>query len=324
MSSSRSSWSDIALPSSWRAWRSSESTSSRSARSRCVAARADLLEDQVVGRLERLPQGAALRDSARPEQGELRHPLGVGRPGKAALKGVAQPPQRGRRPCTPKTVRMITSSVIACIVGHADERLAGGPALDLARRDLGHRLLVAAHARAVERRQHQLALRHVGVLVEQQHRVAAEHRQQHHVRLAGMQQPRVAREDLLDRVRIGNEDPRALVGDLQREHVAVAARAVLQHRRRPGDPASGLKRARRARARRRERDGVSTVQRLSAHRTTSRHRLGPLSMLLFRRASGRPAARGRPRPRRTPRSPPRRAAAGRRRGPAPGPRPPRR
>ena len=101
---------------------------------------------------------------------------------------------------TPKTVRMITSSVIACMVGHGAHRLARRPALDLARRHVGHRLLVAPHPLAVEGRQHQLALRHVGVVVEQQHGVAAEHRQQHHVRLAGMKQPRVAGEHLLHRV----------------------------------------------------------------------------------------------------------------------------
>ena len=51
---------------------------------------------------------------------------------------------------------------------------------------------------------------------------------------------------------------------------------------------------------------------------------GSPSMLLFRRARGRPAARALPHPRRTRGSRPRRAAGGRRRAPAPGPRPPRR
>ena len=51
---------------------------------------------------------------------------------------------------------------------------------------------------------------------------------------------------------------------------------------------------------------------------------GPPSMLLFRPIRGRPAARALPHPPRTRRSRPRRAAAGRRRAPAPGPRPPRR
>jgi hypothetical protein len=208
-----------------------------------VAARADLLEDQVIGRLERLPQGAALCYSPRPEQSELPHPPGVGRPGKAALKRVPQAPQPvGVRDPEDRPHDHLERDRLHRRPRR--ERLAGGPALELARRNLGHRLLVPAHALAVERRQHQLALRHVGVLVEQQQRVTAEHRQQHHVRLAGMEQPRVPREDLLDRVRIGHEHPRALVGDLQREHVAVAARAVGQHRGRPGDPASRLKRPR--------------------------------------------------------------------------------
>ena len=45
---------------------------------------------------------------------------------------------------------------------------------------------------------------------------------------------RVAGEDLLDRVGVGEHHPRALVRDPQREHVAVAALAVLEHRARAG------------------------------------------------------------------------------------------
>jgi hypothetical protein len=128
------------------------------------------------------------------------------------------------------------------------QRVARGPSSDLARRHLGHRPLVAAHALAVEGRQHQLALRHVRVVVQQEHRVAAEHRQQHDVRLTGVQQSRVALEHLLHRIRVAEEDPRALVRDLQREHVAVAPLRVVHHRGGPCDPACGLKRARRPRS----------------------------------------------------------------------------
>jgi hypothetical protein len=127
-------------------------------------------------------------------------------------------------------------------------RLAERPALDLGSRHVRHRPLVAAHAPAVERGQHQLALRHVGGLVEQQHRVVAEHREQHHVCLAGVEQARVAGEDLPDRVGMGEEDPDPLVGDAQCEHVAVAAPAVLEHRAGAEDPAERLQRARRARS----------------------------------------------------------------------------
>ena len=208
-------------------------------------------------------------------------------------------PRRSRRLLsrTPKTVRMITSSVIACMVGQARQRLAGRPALDLARRHLGHRLLVAAHALAVERRQHELALRHVGVVVEEQHRVAAEHRQQHDVRLAGVQEPRVPGEHLLHGVRVAQEHPDALVRDPQGEHVAVAPRGVLHERRGPRDPASGLERAR----------GLRSGWQRGLH---------------LRRGYARRASRARPPRRRTRRSPPRRAAGARRRAPAPGPQPP--
>ena len=142
----------------------------------CVAARADLLEDQVVGRLERPPQCAPLRDAARAEQRELRHPPWVGRPGKTAPKGVPEPlqPLRLRHSEDAPHDHLERDRLHRRPRRH---RLAGRPALDLACGDLRHRLLVAAHAPAVERRQHQLALRHVGVVVEQQHRVAAEHGQ---------------------------------------------------------------------------------------------------------------------------------------------------
>ena len=86
---------------------------------------------------------------------------------------------------------MITSSVTACIRGHSCERARPRGQLSTSRpRDLAHELAVALHALAVERRQQQLALRHVALVVEQQHRVVAEHRQQDHVGLAGVEQPR--------------------------------------------------------------------------------------------------------------------------------------
>ena len=118
------------------------------------------------------------------------------------------------------------------------------PALDLRARGLGHHLGVVAHALAVERRQHELALAHVGGVVEEQHRLVPEQRQQDPVGLAGVQQPRIAGEHLLDRVGVGEEDPGALVGDLHGEHVAVAAVKLLHHRGRPHEPTQGLNGAR--------------------------------------------------------------------------------
>ena len=81
---------------------------------------------------------------------------------------------------------MITSSVTACIRGRSANGSPAGQRLDLLRGHLGHQLLVALHALAVERRQHQPALCHVLGVVEQQHGVRAEHGPQHDVRLAGV------------------------------------------------------------------------------------------------------------------------------------------
>jgi hypothetical protein len=100
----------------------------------------------------------------------------------------------------------------------------------------------------VEGRQQQLALRHVGAVVEQQHRVRPDDRAQDRVRLAGVQQRRVAREDLLDGGRVAHQHPRALVLDAQRERVAVAVAHPLHERARPRQPAERLDGARHPRA----------------------------------------------------------------------------
>ena len=96
---------------------------------------------------------------------------------------------------------------------HPRPQLVGGaerPALDLAGGDLGHLLLVALHALAVEGRQQQLALADVGLLVEDEDRVLAEDRAQDLVALAGVEDPRVAGEDLLDVLGVGDASPRCL------------------------------------------------------------------------------------------------------------------
>ena len=112
------------------------------------------------------------------------------------------------------------------------------PALDLLTRDFAHQLAVALHARPVERGQHQLALREMALVVEQQHRVGAEYRQQDAVCLTRVQQPRVAGEHLLDRRRIGGDHPGAFVGDLQREEIAETRLAGLEHPLCPAHPIS--------------------------------------------------------------------------------------
>ena len=91
--------------------------------------------------------------------------------------------------------------------GHSSSGSPRGQRAISCPRDLGHQLAVALHPLAVERRQQQLALGHVRLLVEQQHRVRAEHRPEDPVGLAGVQEPRVAGEDLLDVLGVGEQDP---------------------------------------------------------------------------------------------------------------------
>ncbi len=117
---------------------------------------------------------------------------------------------------------------------------AGGPAVDLLGGDRRHRLAVALHALAVERRQQQLALAQMGLLVEDEDRVLAEDRAQDLVALAGVEDLRVAGEDLLDQGRVGDHHPVPLTGDPDREHLAEAGTALLQHPLRPARPDRGL------------------------------------------------------------------------------------
>ena len=117
---------------------------------------------------------------------------------------VARKRARRSSPRTPNTARRITSSVIDCMRGRSAKGRAERPALDLALRDVGDQLTVAAHPLAVERRQQQLALAHVVVLVERQQRELPERRLEHApVGLARVDRARVAREDLLDGLRLG-------------------------------------------------------------------------------------------------------------------------
>jgi hypothetical protein len=115
-------------------------------------------------------------------------------------------------------------------------------------RDPGDELAVTGHARAVERRQHDPALAQVLGPVEQEHRRAAEERAQDHVRLAGVQQRRVAGEDLADGIGVGEHHPRRLGADPDRERVAVLALGAQHERPGPQGPGGGLGRPRHARA----------------------------------------------------------------------------
>ena len=131
---------------------------------------------------------------------------------------------------------MMTSSVSACMRGCSANGSPRGQLAISRSATLAHQLAVALHALAVERRQQQLALAHVLRVVEQQHGVVAERRGAGHVGLAGVEDRRVAGEDLLDVVRVGEHHRRALLADADREHVAVVARGSVEEGPRPRKP----------------------------------------------------------------------------------------
>jgi hypothetical protein len=119
--------------------------------------------------------------------------------------------------------------VIACIRG----RSATG--------DLLHQRRVPTQRLAVERGQHQLALPHVLVLVEQEQRVLAKHRPEHtSANAAHVEHPRVAREHLADQLGIGQEHHPPVGRDVQAEYVAVAAAAALEEAVRTAEHAQRL------------------------------------------------------------------------------------
>ena len=261
MSSSRSSWSDMPRPSSSRAWISIESTSSRSSRSG-AARRRRISSNSSSSAGSMTCRKARTRDS---RCGPITAIMAMRRgsePQESTSRRASSNRRRRVVSVTPNTVRITTSSVIACMRGHTFRGRPARPAGHLALGDLGHRLPVAAHPLAVERGEHELALRHVRLLVQEEHGVAAEEREQHHVGLAGVQKARVAGEHLLHRVGVGQEHPGALVHDPQGEHVPVAPPAALHHGRGPHDPLDALDRLRcggpRGQARRCGHGGSST------------------------------------------------------------------
>ena len=111
--------------------------------------------------------------------------------------------------------------------------LAIAPGLDLGGRHLGHQAGQALHPLAVEGGQHQLSLRHVGVAVEEEHRVGADQREQDARADAGLQHVRRRGEDLLDLLGVGDDHERRGERELGREALAVDAAVALE----PGDRA---------------------------------------------------------------------------------------
>jgi hypothetical protein len=92
----------------------------------------------------------------------------------------------------------------------------------------------------VERGQHQLALRQVRALVEQDHRVGAHDRLEDLGALAWVQDLRRGGEDLLDLVRVGQVNGRRALQQAHREPLAVASPAALEEGNRACPPGERL------------------------------------------------------------------------------------
>ena len=184
------------------------------------AAGPDLGVDQPVDAVHRAAEPGQATDPPRAEQGHRDQLLGVAEQIEVAAQGVAQLVQAlalaGAEDGAQDDLQGQRLHARAQRVG-----LAARPALDLTLGDRGHDRLVGLHALAVERRQQQLALTDVPLLVEHQQRAGAEQRLEQLVALAGVEDARVAGEDLLDRVGAGEDRP-GVAEDLQREDVAVA------------------------------------------------------------------------------------------------------
>ena len=126
----------------------------------------------------------------------------------------------------PNTARRITSSVSAWKRGCSSIGLPGRPRRCLLVGDLLHGAGQPLHLLAVEGGQHQLALAEVVALVEQDHRVLADHRLEDARALTGVQHLRVGGEDLLDLRGVGDHHERRRLQQPDREPLAVAARGT--------------------------------------------------------------------------------------------------
>jgi hypothetical protein len=120
------------------------------------------------------------------------------------------------------------------------EGLPSRPALELPLGGLDDQLAVGLHPLAVEGGEHQLAMAHVRMLVEQKHGVRAHQRLEQHPPLAGVHQLGARLVDLLDQLGVGDEDHRPVDAEADREDVAVALPALAHERRGPERPAQGL------------------------------------------------------------------------------------
>ena len=116
------------------------------------------------------------------------------------------------------------------------DRLLARPVGELALGQLAHQTLQRVHALAVERRQEQLALLHVGRLVQQDHRVATDQRFEDPRALAGVQDVGRRHQHFLDLVGVREDHERRLAEEADLVALAVARAIAIQDggRARPG------------------------------------------------------------------------------------------
>jgi hypothetical protein len=124
------------------------------------------------------------------------------------------------------------------------DRLAAGPALDLAIGDVPHQARKTLHLLAVERGEHQLALAQVGALVQQDHRVRADDGLEDPRSLAGVEHLGWRREDLAQVLGVGVVDEGRRLEQPHGEALPVALPAALEERNRAVPPRDRLQRAR--------------------------------------------------------------------------------
>ena len=111
--------------------------------------------------------------------------------------------------------------------------LAASPAPHLVPGHALHQPAQALHPLAVEGREQQPALLHVRIAVEQDQGVRAHQRLEHPGALAGVQDVGRSGEDLLDLIRLGEDDERRRERKADREALAVALTAALGEGERP-------------------------------------------------------------------------------------------
>ncbi len=233
MSSSRSSWSVIGEPSSWRAPSSIASTSSPSSASpRRSSISSNSIASASCCSARNLAMGP-VRWSTRPARlsgaGREAEPLSP----KASISRMRSRSRSNRSPgCSPNTALRMISRVRRLGAGVKVDGSVPRPAGHVALAYLGHQVGQPLHPFAVEGGQHQLALLHVGAAVEEDHRVGAHHRLQRARAATGMEHVGRRREHLLHVVGIGEHHERRRLRQPDREALAVALPAALHERQR--------------------------------------------------------------------------------------------